>query len=164
MAKTKILIVEDEGFTALTEEGQLQAEGYEVVGKAATGEDAIRMADEFKPDAILMDIHLSGQMDGIEAAQQIGRMHDIPVIYVTAYTDKKTLEKARITEPFGYIVKPFTAQVLRSTIEIALYKSRIEQELKQALDLAKRFNEVAENREFRIKELRDEIAALKGGE
>jgi len=163
MTKTRILIVEDEVLTAMTEEKQLQGLGYEVVGKAATGEDAIRMADEFKPDLILMDIQLRGAMDGIQAAQQIAVNHDIPVVYVTAFADDNIIERAKITTPFGYIIKPFTAQSLQSNIEIARYKHSMEKQLKQALDMAERLNKVCVDRELRIKELRDEVAALKSG-
>jgi PAS domain S-box-containing protein len=103
--------------------------GYEVVGIAPSGEEAIRLAVELKPSLILMDIVLKGDMDGIEAARQIRRRYQVPIIYLTAYTDNQTLERAKITEPFGYIVKPFSERELHANIEMALYKHRVEQRL-----------------------------------
>ncbi len=88
-------------------------------------------ADKEKPDLVLMDIVLKGEMDGIEAASQIRSCYDIPSIYLTAYADDKVLERARITEPFGYIVKPFINEDLKIAIEIALYKHRVEKERKR---------------------------------
>jgi two-component system, OmpR family, phosphate regulon sensor histidine kinase PhoR len=131
MAGHKILIVEDEAIVALHEEENLKNMGYTVVGKASSGEEAIRKAEETQPDLVLMDIVLKGEMDGIEAAGQIHARLDIPVIFVTAYGDEKTLQRAKLTEPFGYILKPFRERDLHVAIGIALYKHEMESRLKE---------------------------------
>ena len=131
MAGHKILIVEDEAIVALHEEENLKNMGYTVVGKASSGEEAIRKAEETQPDLILMDIVLKGEMDGIETAGQIHARFDIPVVYLTAYGDEKTLERAKLTEPFGYILKPFKERDLHVAIGIALYKHEMESRLKE---------------------------------
>lgn len=131
MAGHKILIVEDEAIVALHEEENLKNMGYMVAGKASSGEEAIRKVEETKPDLVLMDIVLKGEMDGIEAAGQIHARFNIPVIYVTAYGDEKTLQRAKLTEPFGYILKPFKERDLHVAIGIALYKHEMENRLKE---------------------------------
>jgi DNA-binding response OmpR family regulator len=95
----------------------------------ASGQTAIEAAQNSKPDLVLMDIHLKGKMDGIEAAQQIRNLVQIPVIYVTAYSDPEVLKRAKVTVPYGYIVKPFQTKELQAMIEIALYRHRIEHKL-----------------------------------
>lgn len=160
MTNARILIVEDEVFTADQEEKRLVELGYEVVGKVATGEDAIRLAGEAKPDLVLMDIKLRGEMDGIAAAEEIKKSFNIAVIYVTAFSDEDLLRRARVTEPFGYILKPFDSQELRSNIEMALYKRKAEDDVKRALDESERLNKVLLQREFRIKELSDQLKQL----
>lgn len=107
MAKTEILIVEDERITAEDIRLSLGGLGYAVTGMASSGEEAIRKAEELHPDLVLMDIVLGGDMDGIEAAKRIRARFNIPVVYLTAYADEKTLERAKVTQPFGYILKPF---------------------------------------------------------
>jgi len=107
MAKTEILIVEDERITAEDIRLSLGGLGYAVTGMASSGEEAIRKAKELHPDLVLMDIVLGGDMDGIEAAKRIRARFNIPVVYLTAYADEKTLERAKVTQPFGYILKPF---------------------------------------------------------
>lgn len=132
----RIFIVEDEVVIAMEIESVLQQLGYLVAGSAATGEDAIALAAEMRPDLILMDIRLKGEMDGITAADRIYRLYKIPVIFLTAHSDPKTLEKAIAVHPFGYLIKPFRKNELYTAIEIALYKHRAlfaEQELKRAL-------------------------------
>src|SRR5882724_5460547 len=105
MPKIRILVVEDETIVSLDIQRRLKTLGYEVVGAAVSGEDAIQKAATHRPDLVLMDIMLDGEMDGIAAAEQIrGRLH-IPVIYLTAYADTYTLQRAKVTEPFGYILK-----------------------------------------------------------
>lgn len=131
MAKTRILIVEDEAITAKDIQMTLQDLGYEVAGTAASGEEAIQKAAEHKPALVLMDIRLQGEMDGIEAASRIRSSLDVPVVYLTAHSDKATLERAKITEPFGYILKPFEERELHSNIEMALYKHKTERKLKE---------------------------------
>jgi len=131
MAKARILIVEDETIVSLDLQSRLESLGYEVVGTIDSGEEAVEKAREFAPDAVLMDINLKGAIDGIEAALRIRRSQAIPVIYVTACVDEKTLQRAKVTEPFGYIIKPFEDRELHSHIEIALYKNQIEIQLRQ---------------------------------
>jgi diguanylate cyclase (GGDEF)-like protein/PAS domain S-box-containing protein len=130
MISARILIVEDEKIISLDLRRRLERFGYEVCGMASTGADAVAKADELGPDIILMDIMLSGEKDGIEAATQIKRDHGIPVIFLTAYADDKTLERAKAAEPFGYVLKPFKERELYSTIDIALYKSRADRRIK----------------------------------
>jgi DNA-binding NarL/FixJ family response regulator len=124
----KILIVEDDSIIALTIQGRIQQFGYEVVGRASTGEDAIKKAKELQPDLVLMDIHLKGPMDGIQAAETVYGFFNIPVIYLTAFSDEKTLERAQQTSPFGYVVKPFSDDTLRTTIKMALLKDKSDKE------------------------------------
>jgi len=134
MAKSKIMIVEDEWITADDLRMSLQSLGYTVSSVVSSGEEAIKNAEKDKPDLVLMDIMLKGEMDGIEAASQIRSCYNIPIIYLTAYADEKILERARITEPFGYIVKPFVNEDLKIAIEIALYKHRVEKERKKLIE------------------------------
>ncbi|HUT98265.1 MAG TPA: PAS domain S-box protein [bacterium] len=126
----KVLVVEDEMIVARDIENRLNNLGYTVVGLASTGEEAVRTAIGAIPDLVLMDIMLKGEMDGIQAAERINRELDIPVVYLTAYADETTLERAKITGPFGYIVKPFEQRGLHTTIETALYKHELEKKLK----------------------------------
>jgi PAS domain S-box-containing protein len=131
MGKGKILVVEDQKIVAEDIKEVLTKLNYEVTGIASSGEKAISKAGETLPDLVLMDIRLKGKIDGIEAATEIRDRFNIPVVYLTAYTDEKTLERAKITEPFGYIIKPFEDRELHSTIEMAIYKHRMEEELKR---------------------------------
>ena len=130
MAGEQILIVEDELIVADDIKRTMERLGYSVAAIVRSGEEAIHKADELQPDLVLMDIVLKGEMNGIEAAAKIGKLN-IPVIYLTAYTDPETLELAKVTEPYGYLVKPFKERELRSAIEIALYKSKMEKKLKE---------------------------------
>ena len=129
--KKKILIVEDESIVALEIQNRLEQMGYHVIDTISEGEQAIKKALETKPDLVLMDIHLLGEMDGITTAEQIRKKLKIPVIFLTAYADKETLKRARITQPYGYIVKPFEERELQSNIEIALYRHQMDQELQE---------------------------------
>jgi len=131
-SEKKILIVEDEAIIACDLQRRLEQQGYTITAAVATGEDAIKKAGEDSPDLILMDIVLLGEIDGIEAAGQIRALYGIPVVYLTAYADDRTLERAKLTEPFGYVLKPFDDRELRSIIEMALYKYRIEHQLRQS--------------------------------
>jgi two-component system, response regulator PdtaR len=134
----KILVVEDDSIISLTIQGRLKTFGYDVVGKATTGEDAIKKVKELQPDLVLMDIHLKGPMDGIQAAETIYGFYNIPVIYLTAFSDEKTLERAQKTSPFGYIVKPFSDDSLRTTIKMALLKVKTEKEKEWIRDMGSR--------------------------
>lgn len=132
MQGSNILIVEDERILANDISQLLERFGYIVQGSLSNGQDAIQSVDdaETKPDLILMDVRLHGDMDGIEAANRIKEKHDIPIIYLTAYADDDTIQRAKITEPFGYILKPFDDRELHTVIEMGLYKHRMQQTLK----------------------------------
>ncbi len=132
MVKNQILVVEDESIVAEHIRRNLQKMGYSVSSVVSSGEKAIKELEEKVPDLVLMDIVLQGEMDGIETAKQIRSRFNIPVVYLTAYSDEKILERAKITEPFGYVIKPFNERELRINIEIALYKHRMERELKES--------------------------------
>jgi CheY-like chemotaxis protein len=125
MPDKRILIVEDETIVAMTLEDALQGMGYTVAGTASTAEDAIKLAGETRPDLILMDIRIQGEKDGIAAAVAINSLYNIPIVYLTAHSDDKTLERAVKTQPYGFLIKPFRERELHSTIEIALYKHRL---------------------------------------
>lgn len=128
MSNEKILIVEDEGIAILHIKKALEGLGYTVAGIATSGDDAILKAMEMRPDLALMDIVLKGVVDGIDAAEKIRTLFNIPVIYLTAHADEGTLQRAKVTEPYGYIVKPFKERDLYIAIEFALYKSKMEAE------------------------------------
>jgi AmiR/NasT family two-component response regulator len=132
MAKAKILIVEDEAITAKDLQNMLKELGYDVPAIASSGEGAIKTAEEIEPDVVLMDIVLKGDVDGIEAAELIRVRFDIPVVYVTAYLDEGRLEKTKVTEPYGYIIKPFGNKELRPVIEMALQRYRLEKALRES--------------------------------
>jgi two-component system, response regulator PdtaR len=125
MPEKRIMIVEDETIVAMTLEDALRNMGYTVVGPVSTADDAVRLAETEKPDLILMDIRIKGERDGISAAEEINEKHNIPIVYLTAHGDDKTLERAMKTQPYGYLIKPFRDRELHSTIEIALYKHRL---------------------------------------
>ena len=131
MSKATILIVEDEAIVAADLAGKLGQLGYEVAGIAAEGEEAVALACRLRPHLVLMDIWLEGPMDGIEAAEAIRRQHDVPVIYLTAHSDPATLARAKLTGPFGYILKPFEERELATQIEMALYKHQADRQLRQ---------------------------------
>jgi signal transduction histidine kinase len=131
VTKTKVLIVEDEAIVAADLANKLEHLGYRVSGSVPSGEEAIAIAGEQRPDIVLMDIRLSGSLDGIETAERIRRAHAIPVVYVTAHSDPDTITKALGTDPFGYILKPFIDRELKTQIEIALYKHRSELALRE---------------------------------
>jgi len=129
--KTKILIVEDERIVAEDIKASLHNLGYIVSGLVPSGEEAILSVGKVPPDIILMDIMLRGPLTGIETAEKLRADYNIPIIYLTAYADSNTLDSAKRTEPFGYILKPFSDKELQSTIEMALYKYSLELELKK---------------------------------
>ena len=131
MNKRQILVVEDERLVAKHIENMVRGLGYDVAGVAATGEDAVRIALGTMPDLVLMDIMLRGDMDGIAASEQIWDKAAIPVVYLTAYADEATLERAKVTDPFGYLLKPFEERELFTAIEMALYKHKTDRELKE---------------------------------
>lgn len=128
--KIQILIAEDEYIVAMDIKNVLEKIGYQVTSFVNSGMDVIQKAATEMPDLILMDIILNGSMDGIETAKIIKSKYNIPIVYLTALIDEETLHKAKITEPGGYILKPFDERGLHSAIEIALYKSKMEIQLK----------------------------------
>lgn len=135
MSKINVLVVEDESIVSKDIQHSLKKLGYNVVGASSTGEKAIELAGEERPDIILMDIMLKGEMNGIEAAEKIKEQYSIPIVFLTAYADESTLSKAKITEPYGYILKPFKEIDLHTTIEMAVYKHGKEQEMVKERDL-----------------------------
>jgi PAS domain S-box-containing protein len=137
MEKTKILIVEDEAIIAMEIESQMQSLGYEITSIVDTGEKAIKKAEEDKPDIILMDIRIKGEMDGIATAEIIRNQFSIPVIFSTAYLDEERIERAKITMPFGYVLKPIQERDLKVTLEMALYVSRVDHQRTKAEELLK---------------------------
>jgi len=130
-SKIRILIVEDESIVAEDIQNSLKSLGYDVSNIITSGEVVFKEIENNPPDVILMDIVLKGQLSGIDVAEEIKEKSDIPVIYLTAYANMQTLEKAKLTEPYGYMVKPFNIKELQSTLEMALYKSRMEKKLKR---------------------------------
>ncbi len=125
----KILIVDDQAYISTQLEERLTSMGYNVVGTASSGDASIDMAKTLNPDLVLMDIVMPGKLDGIAAAQIIKEEQDIPVIFLTAYTEDQFIERAKHVEPFGYIVKPFQEKEIKATIEVALYKKNMERRL-----------------------------------
>ena len=144
MSKTNILVVEDESIVAKDIQHSLKKLGYTVVGICSNGEDAIKTAEELKPDLVLMDIMLKGDMSGIEAASYIREKFNIPIIYLTAYADESTLSKAKVSEPYGYIIKPFKEIDLHTSIEMAVYKHEKESDVKKERDF---LYSIVENKE-----------------
>jgi diguanylate cyclase (GGDEF)-like protein/PAS domain S-box-containing protein len=132
MTKARILIVEDEQIVAMDIQNTLESNGFIVVGQTDNGEDAILRTMELKPDLILMDINLKGELDGIESAIQIRAQFDLPVIFLTAYGNPTIVERARLAEPFGYIFKPFEERELISNIQMALYKHEMERKVRES--------------------------------
>jgi len=139
MSDIGILIVEDEVVVALEIEEALQSLHYQVVGSVTDGEEALRVIPELMPDLVLMDIRLSGEMDGIETAEKIFERHALPVVYLTAHSDRETLKRAVRTQPYGYLIKPFRERELFTTIEIAYHKHRA---LQSEISLHKRVKEL----------------------
>ena len=142
MNKYRILVVEDEALIAASLVHALSSLGYTVLEPVATGEDAIRAVKTQKPDLVLMDIVLIGEMDGIVAAEKIRAIAEIPIVYLTAYTDDLRLKQAMLTEPYGYIVKPAFTRELNATIEMAMYKHALDRKLKESEET---FKALAEN-------------------
>jgi len=130
----QILVVEDQRIVAEDIRENLEHLGYAVSAIASSGKEAIQKAEEVLPDLIMMDIRLKGKMDGIETAEYINQRLDVPVVYLTAFADEDTLQRAKQTQPFGYLIKPFKERELHTTIEVALYKHEMEVQLKELQD------------------------------
>jgi len=133
MNPIKILVVEDEFIVAQDIAGRLKKLGYVVTAIVASGEEAIEKVTENPPDLVLMDIVLKGEMDGVTAAEKIRNWVDVPTVFLTAYADNQTLQRAKLTDPFGYIIKPFQQNDLRVAIEIALHRHEIEAKMRESL-------------------------------
>ncbi len=131
MASTRIMIVEDDGIIATRLQSILTRLGYDILGAVASGEGALQKVSEWRPDLVLMDIYLAGKMNGVETAAQIHTQSDIPVVYLTAYSDDALLQQAKITAPYGYLLKPIQERELYATIEMALYRHELESRLKE---------------------------------
>ena len=144
MSKINVLVVEDESIVSKDIQNSLIKLGYSIVGAASSGEKAIELARNLTPDIILMDIMLKGDMNGIEASEIIRNELKIPIIFLTAYADSATFSKAKLIEPYGYIIKPFKEIDLHTSIEIAIYKSSKEMELLKERDF---LHSIVENKE-----------------
>lgn len=130
--ETKILIVEDELIIAENIKRDLLMMGYAVTAVVTSGEAALRQVSQNVPNLVLMDIKLKGELDGIEAAREIRKKNDIPIIFLTAFTDEKNIRQARLTEPYAYLFKPVELRDLKSNIELALYKHHTDKKLKES--------------------------------
>lgn len=161
MPKTNVLVVEDESIVSKDIQHSLKKLGYNVVGAASTGERAFELASSEKPDIILMDIMLKGDMNGIDTAQRVKEELQIPVIYLTAYADESTLEKAKVTEPYGYIIKPFKEVDLHTSIEMALYKFSKEKEVLKARDLFYSLIENKDSKDFIFVKSKSRLVKIK---
>lgn len=153
-SRPKILVVEDEAVIAMEIEMRLAKMGYEIIGHAATGEKALALAEANRPELALMDINLVGPMDGVETAAQLRGRFDIPVVFLTAYSDDATIRRATVSGPLGYLTKPFSDRDLRAAIEVALYKHAADQELQ-------RYREELEKTVIELRAALDEVKTLK---
>jgi len=145
MSKINILVVEDEAIVAKDIQQSLRKSGYNVVDTVSSGEAAIKAVEEHKPDLIMLDIMLKGEMSGVDTSEYIKKNHNIPVIFLTAYADQSTLDRAKVTEPYGYIIKPFKEIDLHTTIEMALFKHKKAVEMKKERDML--YNLVVEGKD-----------------
>ena len=130
--KARLIIVEEEVIIASDLENRLTGLGYEICGRAERGDQALELVEKHRPDLVLMDIVIKGEMNGIEAAEIIREKWGAPVIFLTAYHDSERLEQAKPSRPFGYVLKPFQDRDLKVTIEMALYASRVDAERRRA--------------------------------
>lgn len=135
MTDAKVLVVEDDGIIGRHIQKSLERLGYECVGVFLSGEEAVKNVGLLNPDLVLMDISLAGEMDGVQAAELIYRQMNLPVVFLTAYADPQTLQRAKITDPFGYLLKPFDEKKLQITIEIAIYKFQMERRLVESEEM-----------------------------
>ncbi|MEG4105118.1 ATP-binding protein [Microcoleus sp. S13_C5] len=149
MNPIQILVVEDEVIVAQDIAGRLKKLGYAVTATVSSGEEAIQKAIENPPDLVLMDIVLKGDMDGVTAAEKIRTNRNVPTVFLTAYADDQTLQRAKLTDPFGYIIKPFQQNDLRVAIEIALHRHEIETKMRESLKAAEAARESMEEKSHR---------------
>jgi len=150
MPKSKILLVENEGIEVMDVKRELESFGYEVLFVAANGTDAIKMAENNHPDLILMDIMLPGKIDGVEVSDRIKHL-EIPVVFLTALSDHATFKRAKSTAPYGYLIKPFDSKELKYTIELALFKSRSEKEIRSVRNEFKLLTDNSNDMIYRMK-------------
>ena len=141
MPETKILIVEDEKILAMGLKKKLEKLGYSVTDLASSGSEAVESVKKVQPDLVLMDIVLKGAMDGIETAEFLVNLYDIPIIYLTAYADDEMLARAEKTCPYGYILKPYKDSELKANIKMAVYKHKSQKE--NAMDFEDIYHDVA---------------------
>ncbi|MGC9516592.1 MAG: histidine kinase dimerization/phosphoacceptor domain -containing protein [Methanomicrobiales archaeon] len=156
MTKEKILVVEDEELVAQDIKVILEDLGYEVPALVPSGEEAMQKVEKINPDSILMDIMLEGNMDGIETAEKIQQKYDIPIVYITAYGNEDILQRAKKTEPYGYILKPFQERELQISLELALYKHETEKTREQLLKqkiINENLSKSLEEKEVLLKEI-----------
>jgi hypothetical protein len=146
MSRGTILIVEDEAIVAADLARKLEQLGYRIAGPVARGEDALDLARRNRPDLVLMDIRLAGALDGIAAADTVRRELNLPVVFLTALSGNTTLERAKLAEPFGYLVKPFEEHALRTTVEMAIYKHQADEKLRASEERLQRLNAELEQR------------------
>jgi CheY-like chemotaxis protein len=132
MPKATILVVEDERVVASDLRLRLESGGYAVCAIVSSGLEAVEKAGALRPDLVLMDVTLRGEFDGIQAAEEIRKRHGLPVVYLTAHSDEGTLQRAKISEAFGYILKPFEEREIFANIEMALYKHAMEKRLRES--------------------------------
>jgi CheY-like chemotaxis protein len=143
ISPARILVVEDEPNVAEVMRARLESFGYVVCSIVSSGKDALNAMEQWHPDIVIMDIKIHGDMDGIESARLIRAQFDVPVIYITSFVDDKLLKRAQITEPFGYIIKPYDGRQLQVAVEMAIFKHRLDRERQQVVaDLQKALAEV----------------------
>ncbi len=161
MGKVSVLIVEDESIVAKDIQLSLKKLGYNILGIEKTGEEAIKSASQKKPDIIIMDIMLKGEITGIEASEKIREEQNIPIIFLTAYADESTLARAKITEPYAYIIKPYKEIDLHTSIEMALYKHSKELEILRERDMLYSIVENKDNSDFIFVKSKSRLVKLK---
>lgn len=160
MAEKRILVVEDESVIAGEIKRTLGDLGYTVVEVVSSGEEAIEKTSQHNPDLVLMDIVLKGEMDGVQAAEKIRLQHNIPVVYLTAYTDENTMQRAKISEPYGYVVKPFDDRELYTSIEMALYRHEAEEEKNRLYRELEQKNQELQQTNQELEKRVNELSAL----
>ncbi len=158
--RTRIFVVEDEALIAMELESRLESMGYEVVGTVARGEDAVEAVPAAAPDLVLMDIRLAGEMSGVDTASALSELVDVPVVFLSAFSDESLVRGALEVRPFGYLVKPFEERELHLTIQAALVHHRLEAQLKHALSSVERHARVLEEKERFVRGVLDAVGAM----